>query len=313
MTDPAILCCGEAVLDLVPAPLADGGAGLRPVPGGAALNTAIALARQGIATGFLGALSTDPAGAELAAALTAEGVDIGLATRPDRPSPIALATPLPDGTRFDLYDTGSAGAVFSAADLPAALPSGTVALVFGGISLITPPAADAFETLARHAATTDRLIWLDLNIRPGLVRDPEAYRARLRRMVALADVVKVSDEDLAWLGDGALEALRDAAPMLLHTRGAAGAVVWRGLEVFVMPAPPVDKLADTVGAGDIFAAGTLAHLARAGHLAKPLTPPEDALRAAVAHGIRAATLSVARPGADAPTWQEIEKEAKCAH
>jgi len=306
MSGPAILCCGEAVLDMVPAALEGGGTGFRPVPGGGALNCAVALARQGVRTGFVGALSTDPAGARLAAHLQAEGVSLTHAARSDRPCPLALAQPVEGGTRFDLYDNDTAGALYALADLPDPLPDSARALVFGGISLIAPPAAAAFEVLARRAAP-DRLIWLDLNIRPGLVKDATAYRARLMRMAALADVVKVSDEDLHWLGSGALDHLRAAAPLLLHTRGALGAVAMRGAEIVGLPAPRAE-VADTVGAGDIFNAGFMAHLAHAGQLSKPLNLPEDALRAALAHGIAMASDSVTRPGADAPKW----KETPCA-
>jgi len=306
MSGPAILCCGEAVLDMVPAALEGGGTGFRPVPGGAALNTAVALALQAVPAGFVGALSTDPAGERLAAHLRAEGVSLTHATRCGRPCPLALAQPVEDGTRFDLYDIGTAGALYAISDLPDPLPAGVRALVFGGISLIAPPSAEAFETLARREADR-RLIWLDLNIRPGLVREAEGYRARLMRMAALADVVKVSDEDLHWLGPGALDRLRADAPLLLHTRGAQGAVAMRGVEVLALPAPQVQAV-DTVGAGDIFNAGVLAHLAHAGLLAKPLDLPEQALRAALAHGIRAASDSVTRPGADAPRW----KDTPCA-
>ncbi|MDF1717501.1 MAG: carbohydrate kinase [Antarcticimicrobium sp.] len=306
MSGPAILCCGEAVLDMVPAALEGGGTGFRPVPGGGALNCAVALARQGVRAGFVGALSSDPAGARLAAHLQAEGVSLTHAARSDRPCPLALAQPVEGGTRFDLYDNDTAGALYALADLPDPLPDSARALVFGGISLIAPPAAAAFEVLARRAAP-DRLIWLDLNIRPGLVKDATAYRARLMRMAALADVVKVSDEDLHWLGSGALDHLRAAAPLLLHTRGALGAVAMRGAEIVGLPAPRAE-VADTVGAGDIFNAGFMAHLAHAGQLSKPLNLPEDALRAALAHGIAMASDSVTRPGADAPKW----KETPCA-
>lgn len=306
MGGPAILCCGEAVLDMVPAALADGGAGFRPVPGGAALNSAVALARQGVVAGFVGALSTDPAGERLAAHLRTEGVTLTHATRSDRPCPLALAQPVVEGTRFDLYDIGTAGALYATSDLPDPLPGSVQALIFGGISLIAPPAAEAFETLARREGT-ERLIWLDLNIRPGLVREAESYRARLLRMAALADVVKASDEDLHWLGPGALDRLRADAPLLLHTRGAQGAVAMAGVEIVALPAPRAEVV-DTVGAGDIFNAAFLAHLAHAGLLAKPLALPDEALRAALAHGIRAASDSVTRPGADAPRW----KETPCA-
>ena len=306
MSGPAILCCGEAVLDLVPAALADGGRGFRPVPGGGALNTAVALARQDVPVGFVGALSTDPAGQRLTDHMGAEGVALGLATQSDRPCPLALAQPVEGGTRFDLYDTGSAGALYAVSDLPDPLPRSVQALVCGGISLIAPPAADAFETLARRAAP-DRLILLDLNIRPGLVADAPTYRARLMRLAGLADVVKVSDEDLHWLGPGALDHLRDTTPLLLHSKGARGASAYWGDQELTRPAPEAQVI-DTVGAGDIFNAGFLAHLFHAGRLARPLPEDPGTLDAALAHGIEAATFSVTRPGADAPRW----KETPCA-
>jgi len=306
MSGLAILCCGEAVLDMVPAALADGGTGFRPVPGGAALNTAVALARQGVPAGFVGALSTDPAGQRLADHMATEGVALDLATRSDRPCPLALAQPLEGGTRFDLYDTGTAGALYSVADLPDPLPQSVRALVFGGISLIAPPAADAYETLVRRAAP-GRLIWLDLNIRPGLMRDATAYRARLMRLAGLADVVKVSDEDLHWLGPGALDRLRDTAPLLLHSKGARGASAYWGDQDLARPAPEA-QVVDTVGAGDIFNAGFLARLWHEGRLSKPLPVEAAVLDPALGHAIRAATDSVTRPGADAPRW----KDTPCA-
>lgn len=306
MTDAAVvLCCGEAVLDLVPAALADGAAGFRPVPGGGALNTAVALARQLVPTGFLGALSTDPAGRRLEDAMRAEGVGLDFARRSQAPNTLALATPLPAGTRFDLYDDGTAGRRFSPDDLPAALPDGVRALVFGGLSLIHPPAAAAFEALVARQGG-GRLIWLDLNIRPALVTDAGSYRARLARLMRLAHVVKASDEDLAWLGLADPRALRQAAPgaVLIHTSGAAGAEAWWGALHAAVPAPPV-RVVDTVGAGDIFNAGFLGHLWRAGLLGLPLRIDLAELSRALAAGISAASLSVARPGADAPSLEEL--------
>ncbi|KUJ76996.1 hypothetical protein AVO45_10965 [Ruegeria marisrubri] len=299
LTPPAILCCGEAVMDFVPSPLADGEQGFRPVPGGAAVNTAVALSRLGVASGFVGALSTDPMGKRLSAWLAAEGVDTRHAVELDAPSTIALAHPLPDGNRFDLYDEGSAGRSLTSDRIPA-LPGTTKALVFGGISLIHAPSADVFEGLARRAKGTQ--IWLDLNIRPGLVTAPDEYRARLDRMMALAHVIKVSDEDLNWLGD---MPVTDPAQVLIHTQGASGAAAHAGELSIASPAPKVE-VRDTVGAGDVFNAGFLAYLHRNDLLAAPLALTHESLAAALAAGNRAASLSVTRPGADAPTLKEVE-------
>lgn len=296
---PIILCCGEAVMDFVPARLADGEQGFRPVPGGAAVNTAVALKRLGVASGFVGALSTDPVGKQLSAWLAAEGVDTRHAVELDAPSTIALAHPLPDGTRFDLYDEGSAGRSLTPDRMPA-LPGTAKALVFGGISLIHAPSAEVFEGLARQAKGA--LVWLDLNIRPGLVSDPDDYRARLDRMMAFAHVIKVSDEDLNWLGD---RPATGPGQMLVHTQGGKGAVAQAGDLRIACPAPKVE-ICDTVGAGDVFNAGFLAYLDRNGLLAAPLTLTQHNLAGALAAGNRAASLSVTRPGADAPTLKEVE-------
>ncbi len=298
LTDPVILCCGEAVADLVPAELADGGTGFRPVPGGAAVNTAVALARLGTPSGFVGTLSTDPMGTMLRTHLYTEGVNLNGAVSSDASATVALAHPLADGTRFDLYDEGTAGRALQRGMLPP-LPQSVQALVFGGISLIHAPGADEFEALA--ASNDDRLIWLDLNIRGGLVSDPGPYRARLERMAKLADVIKVSDEDLEWLGP--LPPLRDNQ-LLLQTCGAQGAKAKLGAIDFAVPAP-VRDVRDTVGAGDIFNAGFLSFLYRNGLLNTPLKLNEQALTDAVSFGITAASISVTRSGADAPTTEEV--------
>ncbi len=299
MTDPVMLCCGEAVMDLVPAVLSDGGHGFRPVPGGAAINTAIALARQDTPCSFVGALSNDPMGIQLFAHIQTQGVDLSHVTHSPAPTTVALAHVIDGGTRFDLYDQGSAGRSYATTDLPD-IPNSAQALVLGGISLIHAPAADAFETLAQQAAL-DHLIYLDLNIRPGLVNDQTAYRARLARLIGLADIIKVSDEDLDWFGP--LPDLQ-ADTLLLHTKGADGVTSVFRQDRYTVSAPLVD-VQDTVGAGDIFNAGFLAALYRQDALEKPLTLTPTILKSALQAGNQAASYSVSHPGAHAPTRQDL--------
>lgn len=284
-------------MDLVP--LADGSGGLLPVAGGAAVNSAVALARLDVPVGFFGALSTDAMGARLAAHLQTAGVDISLVRRSAQPSTFAIAQVLPDGTYFDLYDENSAGRALRPEQLPS-LPPSVEALVFGGISLVHAPAADAFEHLMTQAAP--RLVWLDFNIRPSVIQDAEAHRTRLHRMIPHASVLKVSDEDLEWFGP-----LPDLRPdqLLLHTRGADGVEARMGEWQHSHPAPKV-AVHDTVGAGDTFNAGVLAALVRANMLGPVAEIDRPTLAQAIATGVRAASFSVQHPGAHAPTWKDIE-------
>jgi fructokinase len=292
MTGPAILCAGEAVIDLIPE-----GDLLRPVPGGAAFNAARAAARLGAPTGFFGALSRDGFGDRLAAAARGDGVDLSLALRVDAPTPISIAELSGCDARYTIHDAATAGPEVTPDRLPA-LPASVRALLVGGFSLIAPPAAEAFETLALTRRPGVALM-VDLNIRPGLIQDAALYRARLSRLIAAADIVKVSDEDLGWLGAGA-ETLAPHA-LVLHTRGAGGARALRPGRAVDVPAPRV-RVADTVGAGDVFDAAWLAFGLGAGQFA-PDT--EAALRAALEFACRAASLSCTRPGATGPTRQEM--------
>ncbi|MDJ1016280.1 MAG: carbohydrate kinase, partial [Paracoccaceae bacterium] len=196
-----ILCAGEALIDMLPRTTEAGEDAFAPYPGGAVFNTAIALGRLGAPVGFFSGLSTDLFGQMLEQSLAASGVESGLAHRSDKPTTLAFVK-LTDGqASYAFYDENTAGRMLSAEDLPV-LDGNTGAVFFGGISLVVEPCAAAYEALcAREAAL--RVIMLDPNIRPGFIHDEAAYRARIGRMIGMADIVKVSDEDLAWImGEG---------------------------------------------------------------------------------------------------------------
>ena len=307
-----LLCCGEALIDMIPTPTASGQDGYVPHVGGAVFNTAIALGRLGAQTGMLTGLSTDLFGQQLLASLHANHVDTSLLVASDRPTTLAFVQ-LTDGhASYTFYDENSAGRMLDRADMPM-LPDEVSTLYFSGISLVFEPGAEAYAALLKREAAA-RVVMLDPNIRPGFIRDIRRYRDRLDGMIALSDIVKVSDEDLNWIYPGPqslfekLDFVRQAGPsvvILTRSSGGATAFLKDGTKVSV----PVDRVdvVDTIGAGDTFNAGVLAKLAEVGLLIKdPLAAIDpDLLREAIRFGARVAAITVSRAGANPPWRHEI--------
>jgi fructokinase len=278
-----ILSCGEALIDMLPRTSTEGEACFAPYAGGAVFNTAIALGRLGAPSAFFSGVSNDMLGEILADTLAASKVDISLLARSDRPTTVAFV-------KLVKIDT----------------------LFLGGISLVNDPAASTYEALQMRECGT-RVTMIDPNIRPGFIAGKEAqYRARIERMVARADIVKLSDEDLHWLegqGDLAVLArgiLAKGPKVVFITEGAKGARAVTATQDRFVAAQRV-TVVDTVGAGDTFNAGVLAALHQAGALTKTaLTQLSDAtLDAALSLGTRAAAVTVARAGANPPWANEL--------
>jgi fructokinase len=299
-----ILCCGEALIDMLPRETDAGEPAFAPYPGGAVFNTAIALGRLGEAAGFYSGLSSDLFGQMLDKALTASGVDASLAPRVPRPTTLAFVT-LTDGhAQYAFYDENTAGRMLSPDDLPD-LPESVEALFFGGISLVGEPCGAAYEALMLREAKA-RVTMIDPNIRPGFITDEPRYRARIAAMLNAADIVKVSDEDLSWIGASVDDLLKGGARLVCLTEGAKGVrAFWPGGESFV--AAQRVEVVDTVGAGDTFNAGLLAGLARAGLLSKSGLAGLNAnnLAPALELGVAAAAITVSRAGANPPWAQEL--------
>ena len=305
-----ILCCGEALIDMLPRTTTLGEPAFAPHAGGAVFNTAIALGRLGAPTGFFSGLSTDLMGEILTTTLTASKVDTSLAARSNRPTTLAFVKLVNGQATYAFYDENTAGRLLSPADLPT-LPARVNTLFFGGISLVNDPAAATYEALqAREAAT--RVTMIDPNIRPGFITDQAPYRARISRMMARADIVKLSDEDLHWLmGAGDLtrlarQIIATGPSLVFLTEGANGARAVTATQDRFVAARKV-TVADTVGAGDTFNAGVLAALHRAKALHKPAlaTLPDATLDAALTLGTRAAAVTVSRAGANPPWADEL--------
>ena len=306
-----ILSCGEALIDMLPRTSTEGEACFAPHAGGAVFNTAIALGRLGAPSAFLSGVSSDMLGEILADTLAASKVDTRFLVRSDRPTTVAFVKLVNGQATYAFYDEATAGRMLSVADLPA-LPGEVGTLFLGGISLVNDPAASTYEALqARECGS--RVTMLDPNIRPGFIAGKEAgYRARIERMVARADIVKLSDEDLHWLeGQGDLTTLARGIlargpKVVFVTEGANGArAVTAGQDIFL--AAQKVTVVDTVGAGDTFNAGVLAALHRAGALTREGLAELDGatLTAALDLGIRAAAVTVSRAGANPPWESEL--------
>lgn len=306
-----ILSCGEALIDMLPRTATSGEACFAPYAGGAVFNTAIALGRLGAPSAFFSGISTDMLGEILADTLAASHVDITHAARSDRPTTVAFVKLVNGQATYAFYDEATAGRMLSVADLPT-LPAAITTLFFGGISLVNDPAASTYETLQAQVCDT-RVTMIDPNIRPGFIAGREGeYRARIGRMMARADIIKLSDEDLHWLeGAGDVETLArnliaKGAKLVFITEGAAGARAITASQNRFVAATPV-TVADTVGAGDTFNAGALAALHTAGALTKSAlaTLSDATLDAALTLGTRAAAITVSRPGANPPWAHEL--------
>ncbi|NOD88319.1 MULTISPECIES: carbohydrate kinase [unclassified Ruegeria] len=307
-----ILCCGEALIDMIAEPTVSGARGFVPHTGGAILNTAVAMGRLGESVGMLTGVSTDMFGQQLINALKASHVDVSHVIVSDRPTTLAFVQ-LEDGhATYSFVDENTAGRMLAPEDMPDQLPA-ISALYLGGISLACEPCADAYASLlAQHG--NDRPVMLDPNIRPGFIQDQTRFRTRLNRMIAQSDIVKVSDEDLDWIIPGAepeavkAALLLQAGPSaLIVTRGGDGAngYLADGSQVTV-PVKPV-QVVDTIGAGDTFNAGVLTGLSRAGHLTKPAVRnlTANSLRAAMELGAEVAAVTVSRAGAEPPWDHEL--------
>lgn len=306
-----ILVCGEALIDLVPLAPGDEPTYVARA-GGSSFNVAMGLGRLGVSVGFVGRVSRDPFGRMLRRRLESDGVDCRFVLEGDEPSTLAIVH-LEAGAEpvYAFHGEGTADRLLRAEDLPATLPAETTALHFGSISMVREPGASALAGLMRREHG-HRVLSLDPNVRPSLVGEHSAYVARLEGWVSLADVVKVSRADLAWLYPGtapdvvAADWLGRGPGVVVVTRGHDGAFALGAGGPVEAPGTPV-LVSDTVGAGDAFTSGLLAWLHEAGWLDRTRLReiPADALRQGLVFANRAAAITCTRAGAQPPTRTEM--------
>lgn len=306
-----ILVAGEALIDMTNQ--AGGGGTYVAHPGGGPCNTAVGLARLGAPVAYAGALATDMLGRVLRRHLESAGVDLGLAPATDAPTTLAIASVDDEGTaEYSFYLDGTSACRLGPEHVPESLDAAVSTIYCGTLGLVLEPTASTISGLVLRESG-QRVIVVDPNLRPAVIRDIHGYRQRLDTILAVADIVKLSDADaLALRPDDPPEAvargiLAMGPAMVVLTRGAAGATAFHGADRVVLPAPEV-AVVDTIGAGDSYSSGLLAHLHHNGLLTKDrirsLAP--DELEAALAYAGEVAAVTVSRAGADPPHRSDVD-------
>jgi fructokinase len=304
-----ILVSGEALVDLIPDARVENR--YDAVLGGSPYNVAIGLGRLGADVAFLSRLSSDANGDALATALTSDRVDLSLAARDSRPTPLAFVMrgTAQTGSRYSFYlgDTAYDGAW----PFPAAWPAKARHLHVGSFSALDPRHnRDVLDALARArgALTTS----FDPNVRPHVTPDRDAVLAIVEQQVRLAGFVKASEEDLEWLYPGrpaeqSLKAWAEMGPLFaIATLGEKGAVAYLGERRLVV-APRRVAVVDTVGAGDSFTSALLFAMGRDGALgAAAGRPALENLAAWTDFAARASAITCTRRGSQPPALADLE-------
>ena len=306
-----IVVCGEALVDMVPSACGLE-TGYVPRPGGSPANVAVGLGRLEVPVSFLGRVSGDPFGRLLRRHLSTNAVDLRFLSEGTEHTTLAFVERRPGAEEeYSFYSENSADRNLGPEELPETFGPEVRGLHFGSISLVLEPGATTLEKLMQREQ--GRLpISLDPNVRPFLIDDPATYRARLERLVATVDLIKVSAADLGWLYPGTSPArvakdwLEQGPALVLVTLGSKGSLA-QGRRASTSVASIPVEVVDTVGAGDAFTGGALAWLHRSGRMDRALLAElaEPELAELLGYANRVSALTCTRAGADPPSLKEL--------
>ena len=292
-----IVCCGSALVDMVP----------HAVPGGCNMNAAVTASRLGAPAAFLGRLSTDEYGDLLVAHMAMSGIDLSLIERGPERTARAVVTTSPTPS-FEFDADGAADSALSRADLAPIGPGPHI--IHGGTSV--DYRGSTAEVLARLVETTDGLVSCDPNVRPTLIDDRTDWAYWHARWVACAGLYRCSEEDMAWTWRGrsadsiAGELLAGRAHVVIVTRGADGCEIFTPDWSIAVTSPPV-TVVDTVGAGDGFVGSVLADLHQTGIRTDAALAEvgRSAWSGIAERAVRVAGIVCSRVGADPPWLHEL--------
>ena len=277
-----------------------------PVVGGGPANTAKALARLGHDVHFIDGISNDAYGVSARAELLRDGVNLDLALASDKPTCTATVTlDTAGGASYEFLIDGTATFDFASSWLPDPYRYQPQVLHIGTLVTMIEPGASALYDWAMQVAELAPIVF-DPNIRPSVQPDRDLYEAAVEKWAALSAVIKVSDDDLAWLFPGqAIEDvanrwINDGAFLVVVTRGADGLVGYTADGCIEVPGVKVDVV-DTVGAGDTV--GAIVVEAMLAHGLVELRG--DRLRSVLTRAAAAAAITCSRKGAQPPYKHEL--------
>ena len=312
--DPIIAIGGENLIDSVQSTSPTGDVLCTDNLGGSPYNVAVALARQGVAAHYLTPISTDSFGQRLAENLTREGVIIA-APRSNAATTQAIIT-VDDGVpHYQFLRDNTAERAVTTDLINTVMPKTASHLHAGSLAFAGGADADVWETAFHAAAQKGLTTSLDPNVRPSLIDDPDEFRARFRRLLSSATVVKLSDEDIDWIYpdlsiDHAMTCLREEsqAALIALTKGPEGAEIWSANGHVAQRNPKLDALVDTIGAGDTFMATLLAQLAARKQLSQGAIAGLEpaALSGLLKRCLHAACLNCEQSGCNPPTTTAID-------
>lgn len=290
---PEVIVVGESLIDVVHA-----GDAVTEHPGGSPANVAYGLARLDVSTGFLTSIGTDERGLAISGHLTGAGVHILPGSQSATATSTATATLAADGSATYSFDLVWQLATVAPTYLPPLLHAGSIA------SFLAPGSADVKSLLQNCAGIST--ITYDPNIRPELLGSHHEARTIFEDLVPLTDVVKLSDEDAAWLyprrppEEAARQICRLGADLVVVTRGSEGSFLLTADTELSVPSVET-VVADTIGAGDAYMAALILGLLTRG--GEGLAPP--VLEQIARMASMAAAITVGRPGAHLPSSAEM--------
>ena len=309
LKDSAIVILGESIMDLIP--VASGA--YQPHVGGSPYNVARALGLQNVPTTYLSPTSSDRFGELLRKQLTADGVALDPGFQVNKPTSLAVVNFDESGApSYSLYREGIADRDYQFADIIERLPAGLKWLHTGSLA-ITPADLPRIIEIFTRIKQSGILISVDLNVRPNVVDDHQAYIDGLFSLVPFCDLLKASDEDLRYMGieDEFAKVAQDLLQtmnggLVALTEGASGAFLTNGNNTVTCKAYPIDHVEDSVGAGDCFHAGLISGLYREQIQDKQqlMAATGSSLQQCLDWASATAAINVTRKGCNPPTEDE---------